>query len=95
MGGRQITGDQSAGINAAYDEVGAYVGSAEKVIGYGNIGGDLNSLWPTKPEGIRLVVASYGSNPAYPAKSPTSTPTGRATAAGCRRGGLRRLAAAT
>jgi hypothetical protein len=63
----QISGDQSAGINAAYDAVGAYVGSPAKVIGYGNVG-DLNRLWPTKPPGIRLVVAAYGSNPPYPGK---------------------------
>ncbi|PND57569.1 hypothetical protein CRM90_11260 [Mycobacterium sp. ENV421] len=65
--GGQISGDQSAGINAAYREVGAFVGSTAKVIGYGNVG-DLNRLWPTKPDGIRLVVASYGSNPPYPGK---------------------------
>lgn len=65
--GGQISGDQSAGINAAYREVGGYVGSTAKVIGYGNVG-DLNRLWPTKPDGIRLVVASYGSNPPYPGK---------------------------
>ena len=41
--GGQIRGDRSAGINAAYDAVGAFVGSTEKVIGYGNVG-DLNSL---------------------------------------------------
>lgn len=65
--GGQISGDQSEGINATYDAVGAYVGSTVKVIGYGNIG-DLNRLWPTKPAGIRLVVAAYGSNPPYPGK---------------------------
>lgn len=65
--GGQIRGDRSVGINAAYDEVGAFLGSTEKVIGYGNVG-DLNNLWPTKPPGIRLVVAAYGHNPAYPGK---------------------------
>ncbi len=91
--GGQISGDQSAGINAAYDEVGAYVGSTAKVIGYGNIG-DLNSLWPTK-----RLVSAWSSRPMartrrIRAKSPTSTPTGRATAAGCPRE-RRHLAAAT
>jgi hypothetical protein len=65
--GGQISGDQSTGINAAYEAVGAYVGSPAKVIGYGNVG-DLNLLWPTKPAGVRLVVAAYGSNPPYPGK---------------------------
>ena len=65
--GGQIRGDRSAGINAAYDAVGAYVGSTARVIGYGNVG-DLNSLWPNKPQAIRLVVAAYGRNPPYPGK---------------------------
>ena len=38
----QIRGDRSAGINAAYYAVGAFVGSTAKVIGYGNVG-DLNN----------------------------------------------------
>jgi hypothetical protein len=29
---------------------------------------DLNTLWPQKPPGIRLIVAAYGSNPGYPGK---------------------------
>lgn len=55
--GGQIRDDQSAGINAAYREVGGFVGSRARVIGYGNVG-DLNHLWPHKPPGIRLVVAA-------------------------------------
>jgi hypothetical protein len=65
--GGQISGDQSDGINAAYEAVGAYAGTPARVIGYGNVG-DLNRLWPIKPPGIRLVVAAYGSNPPYPGK---------------------------
>jgi hypothetical protein len=65
--GGQIRGDRSAGINAAYDAVGKFVGSPRRVIGYGNVG-DLNNLWPNKPPGIRLVIAAYGHNPAYPGK---------------------------
>ncbi|WP_231976700.1 hypothetical protein [Mycobacterium sp. E740] len=65
--GGQIRGDQSAGINAAYAEVGEFVGGTAKVIGYGNVG-DLDTLWPDKPPGVRLVVAAYAHNPPYPGK---------------------------
>jgi hypothetical protein len=37
------------------------------VIGYGNRG-DLDELWPQKPDGLRLVMAAYGTNPSYPGK---------------------------
>jgi hypothetical protein len=63
----QIRSDRSAGINAACEAVGAFVGSRARVIGYGNVG-DLNTLWPRKPRGIRLVIAAYGHNPPYPGK---------------------------
>jgi hypothetical protein len=63
----QITGDQSAGINAAFENVAAFVGDRRKVIGYGNTG-DLDRLWPSKPPGARLIIAAYGSNPSYPGK---------------------------
>jgi len=43
------------------------LGSPKRVIAYGNVS-DLNALWPQKPPGIRLIVASYGSNPSYPGK---------------------------
>nr|WP_234712790.1 hypothetical protein [Mycolicibacterium komanii] len=65
--GGQIRGNHSAESNATYREVGKFVGSAAKVIGYGNTG-DLNTLWPHKPPGMRLVVAAYGHNPPYPGK---------------------------
>jgi hypothetical protein len=65
--GGQITGDQSEGINRAYWAVADWLGEPRRVIGYGNIG-DLNRLWPVKPEGIRLVIAAYGTNPDYPGK---------------------------
>ena len=65
--GRQITGDQSDGINRAYWAIADWLGERRRVIGYGNVG-DLNRLWPVKPEGIRLVVAAYGRNPIYPGK---------------------------
>ncbi len=63
----QITGNQSAGINAAFRSVAEWLGSPARVIGYGNVS-DLNRLWPDKPKGVRLVVAAYGSNPDYPGK---------------------------
>jgi hypothetical protein len=62
-GSTTMTGVCAAPTAAA----GAFVGSTAKVIGYGNVG-DLNRLWPDTPSGIRLVVAAYGHNPAYPGK---------------------------
>lgn len=63
----QIGGDQSAGINAAFEDIATWLGDRRRVIGYGNVG-DLNALWPHKPDGVRLVVAGYGNNPGYPGK---------------------------
>ncbi len=63
----QITGNQSASINAQFDELARWLGSPKRVTGYGNTG-DLDSLWPSKPQGVRLVIAAYGSNPTYPGK---------------------------
>lgn len=60
-------GDQSGGINALYSDLADYVGSPARIIGYGNVS-DLNTMWRTKPPGIRLIVAAYGSNPDYPGK---------------------------
>jgi len=65
--GGQITGDQSAGINGVHRLASAWLGDPRRVIGYGNVG-DLNALWPTKPVGVRLIIAAYGSNPDYPGK---------------------------
>ncbi|AIM50363.1 lysin A [Mycobacterium phage Omnicron] len=63
--GGQIRGDQSSGINAAFEQIADWLGDRRRVIGYGNTG-DLNALWPRKPEGARLVVAGYGKLPTYP-----------------------------
>lgn len=63
--GGQIGGDQSDGINAAFEQIADWLGDRRRVIGYGNTG-DLNSLWPRKPAGARLVVAGYGKLPTYP-----------------------------
>lgn len=65
--GGAISGNQSARINAEVAAAVAWLGDARRVVGYGNVG-DLNALWPTKPAGIRLVVAHYSANPAYPGK---------------------------
>lgn len=62
-----IRGDQSAGINAAFQDIAGWLGDPRRVIGYGNTG-DLNNLWPNKPRDIRIVLAGYGSNPPYPGK---------------------------
>src|SRR5262245_16826762 len=53
--GGQISGNQSGGINAAFDAIADWLGDRRRVIGYGNQG-DLDSLWPQRPEGVRLVV---------------------------------------
>jgi hypothetical protein len=60
------SGDQSDGINRLYWALHDW-GAAGRIIGYGNTW-DLNSCWPTKPDGIPLIVAAYGSNPSYPNK---------------------------
>jgi hypothetical protein len=63
----QITGDNSDRINRLYWGLADWIGSPARVIGYGNVR-DLNTLWPAKPAGVRLIVAAYGSNPSYPGK---------------------------
>lgn len=65
--GGQVHGDQSAQINREYNELAAWLGDKRRVIGYGNTS-DLNALWPHKPPGIRLIIAAYGSDPAYHGK---------------------------
>ena len=63
----QITGNQSDGLNESYRAIADWLGDRRRVIAYGNRG-DLNSLWPYKPVGLRIVLAAYGSNPGYPGK---------------------------
>lgn len=65
--GGNPSGDQSGAINALYDKLVAYAGSPLRVVAYGNTY-DLNAMWPNKPPGLRLGIASYGSNPGYPGK---------------------------
>lgn len=65
--GGNPAGNQSAAINAEHARLAAWLGNPRGVIGYGNPG-DLSSMWPSRPAGIRLVIAAYGTNPAYPGK---------------------------
>ncbi|WP_334029468.1 hypothetical protein [Nocardia terpenica] len=70
--GGQINGDQSDGINRLYWGLTDWLGTTgqsgtRRVIGYGNTA-DLDAMWPTRPDGLALVVAAYGANPAYPGR---------------------------
>jgi hypothetical protein len=65
--GGNPTGDQSAAINALFNQLAAYAGDPARIIGYGTPG-HLDSMWPNKPAGLRIIVASWGSNPDYPGK---------------------------
>jgi hypothetical protein len=61
------TTDVSSQVNSDYGALGAWLGNTKRVIGYGNTS-DLNNLWLTKPAGLQLIIAAYGSNPSYPGK---------------------------
>lgn len=65
--GGNLGGDQSAAINSLFNELAMFAGTPARVVGYGNIY-DLKSMWPRKPAGMRLGIASYGSDPDYPGK---------------------------
>jgi hypothetical protein len=65
--GGEVSGDQSATINQQFNELASWLGDARRVIGYGNVS-DLDTLWPQKPAGARLIIAAYGSNPSYPGR---------------------------
>lgn len=58
-------GNQSTSLNSDFNRLASWLGNPLRVIGYGN-SGDLNKMWPTRPSGLRLIVAGYGSNPNYP-----------------------------
>lgn len=60
-------GDGSDWINALFWNLADYIGNRARIIGYGNTF-DLDSMWQTKPYGLRIIVAAYGSNPDYPGK---------------------------
>lgn len=55
----------SSQLNDDYTNLGAWLGNPARVISYGNTS-DLNSMWPSRPVGMRIVAAGYGSNPNYP-----------------------------
>lgn len=72
--GGQIRGSQTAGIEAMRQALAQWVnarlgisnGSARVVV-YGNAN-DLNALYPGRPSSVRIVLANYSSNPAFPGK---------------------------
>jgi hypothetical protein len=58
-------GDQSDGINRSYWKAAEWLGNPKRVIGYAN-SGDFYSMWPTRPDGLRVIGAGYGSLPNLP-----------------------------
>ncbi|HTQ20354.1 hypothetical protein [Mycobacterium sp.] len=63
--GGNPAGDGSDWVNALYKNLAQYAGNPARVIGYANQG-DFNSMWPTRPNGLRVIAAGYGSNPLLP-----------------------------
>lgn len=64
----KIKGDHSADINAGVSKLASWLGSLNRVVGYGNAS-DLNSLWPTKALAPNhIILANYVQNAAYPNK---------------------------
>jgi hypothetical protein len=59
-----FSGDNSDTINRLWWAIRDWLGGP-RVIGYANKG-DFNSLWPTRPPGLRVVGAGYGRNPNLP-----------------------------
>lgn len=58
-------GDQSDGINRAYWNLAEWLGNPLRVIGYANRA-DFSSMWPTRPQGLRVIGAGYGVDPGLP-----------------------------
>lgn len=58
-------GDQSDGINRTYEACAQWLGNPRRVIGYANRA-DFAAMWPTRPEGLRVIGAGYGANPNLP-----------------------------
>ncbi|GAA1901159.1 hypothetical protein [Williamsia serinedens] len=64
--GGNPAGDASDWINRTYWDLVAYCGgNARRVIGYANAA-DFASMWRTRPPGLRVIGAGYGSNPDLP-----------------------------
>jgi hypothetical protein len=55
-------GDGSSWINGLYWNLADYAGSPARIIGYANAY-DFSNMWRTRPEGLRVIAAGYGSNP--------------------------------
>ncbi|GAA4811001.1 hypothetical protein [Tomitella cavernea] len=62
---RSQHGDHSAGINGAFDLLARWLGDARRVIGYANAG-DFHSMWPDRPDGLRVIGAGYPVDPRLP-----------------------------
>lgn len=60
--GGNPAGDGSDWINRTYWALADWTGDTRRVIGYAN-SGDFNSMWRTRPDGLRMVGAGYGTNP--------------------------------
>ena len=58
-------GDGSSWINDLYWNLADYAGSPQRIIGYANAY-DFAYMWQTRPEGLRVIAAGYGSNPNLP-----------------------------
>jgi hypothetical protein len=58
-------GDGSAWINPLYRSLAQYAGSSARVIGYANPH-DFQRIWRTRPPGLRVIAAGYGTNPRLP-----------------------------
>ena len=82
--GGNPAGDGSSWIDDLYWNLADYPGSSARIIGYANAF-DFSNMWRTRPAGLRVIGAGYGSNPNLPGKWPTSTPTALVTAPICRR----------
>jgi hypothetical protein len=68
-GVKRIRGDQSPEVNDEVDRLRRWYGDPRRVIGYWNPIAD-PELWPSRLDGMRLVVPSYGRPPGQPAQKP-------------------------
>jgi hypothetical protein len=58
-------GDGSSWINSLYFNLADYAGDPARIIGYANAY-DFYNMWRTRPAGLRVIAAGYGSNPDLP-----------------------------